>query len=130
LQELGLLFIIPSTRRSVVIIRNINAEPSKAIHEGTVLQWELMKENEFSSTMNVFHANILSPGVAMTPHQHESEEQFYYILGGVGVVTVGREEREVREGDTVYLPPRLPHALRNPGTYPLRWLAIGAKIAK
>ena len=109
-------------------IRNINTASSKMIHDGTVAQWELMKEDEFLSTMNVFHANIINPGVVMTPHQHESEEQFYFILGGVGIAKVGEEEREVREGDTVYLPPRLPHALRNTGSYPLRWLAIGAKI--
>ena len=109
---------------------NINTTSHKVIHGGTVQQWELMKETEFLSPMNIFHGNILSPGVAMTPHQHESEEQFYYILGGVGVATVGDKECEVREGDAVHLPPNLPHALRNTGTYPLRWLAIGAKIPK
>jgi mannose-6-phosphate isomerase-like protein (cupin superfamily) len=102
--------------------------PSKTIHNGTVLQWELLKENDFSSGINVLHANVVNPGVDVEPHQHENDEQIYFILGGVGTVTVGSEKRPVKEGDTVYLPPKLPHSIKNSGSYPLRFLAIGARI--
>ena len=109
-------------------VKSIYIVPSKSIHSGTVAQWELFREDEFLSSLNVFNANILNPGMAMEPHQHESEEQMYFMLSGVGIIKVGDEEREVREGDAIYLPPRLSHTMRNMGTYPLRFLTIGAKI--
>ena len=62
------------------------------------------------------------------PHNHETDEQIWVILSGVGMARVGDEEREVREGDAVYLPPRVLHTMKNTGTYPLRFLAIGAKV--
>jgi mannose-6-phosphate isomerase-like protein (cupin superfamily) len=48
-------------------------------------------------------------------HSHENIEQIYYILKGEGTVLVGEERRKVREGDVVYLPPKVPHQLFNDG---------------
>ena len=109
-------------------VTSIYRLPAKTIHNGTVQQWELLGDNDFLSDINVLHANIVNPGVNMEPHHHESEEQIYFIMGGTGIVKVGNEEREINEGDTIYLPPKLPHSLKNTGTYPLRFLAFGAKI--
>jgi mannose-6-phosphate isomerase-like protein (cupin superfamily) len=109
-------------------VRSIYAIPNTPVHNGTVSQWKIFTEDDFQSSMNIFNANILSPGVEMEPHQHESEEQMYFILGGTGTVKVGNEIRDVREGDVIYLTPKLPHTMKNTGTYPLRFLAIGAKI--
>jgi mannose-6-phosphate isomerase-like protein (cupin superfamily) len=103
--------------------------PLKTIHNGTVSQWELLKPSDFCSTINVLHANVVAPGVEVEPHSHGNDEQIYIILGGTGIAIVGDEEQSVGEGDTVYLPPKLPHAIKNTGTYPLRFLAIGAKVA-
>ena len=109
-------------------IRRMNTIQSESGHEGTVAQWKLLRTDDFLSSMNTFNANILAPSSSVKPHQHESDEQIWFILSGVGIVKVGDEEKEVREGDAVYLPPRLTHTMRNTGTYPLRLLAIGAKI--
>ena len=106
----------------------MNTIQSESAHEDTVSQWKLFKADDFLSTMNILNANIIAPGLSVKPHQHESDEQLWFILSGVGIVKVGDEEQEVREGDAVYLPPRLTHTMRNTGTYPLRFLAIGAKI--
>jgi mannose-6-phosphate isomerase-like protein (cupin superfamily) len=111
-----------------VKIRNLHAVPGKPVHGGTVMQWELIEENEFKSTINVFHFNVIDPGVALEPHQHEMEEQIFFVLGGKGIVKVGKEQHSVEEGDAIYLPPRLDHSLKNTGTHPLRFSAIGAKI--
>ena len=109
-------------------IRSIYTVPSKSVRRGTVAQWELFSEDEFLSNLNVFHANIINPGMTLEPHQHENEEQMFFILSGVGIIKVGDDAQEVREGDAIYLPPRLTHTIRNTRTYPLRFLAIGAKI--
>lgn len=112
----------------MVKIRSMYMVPGKSARNSTVFQWELFAENEFLSAINVFHANIVEPGVTLEPHQHENEEQIFFILSGMGVIEVGDEEQAVGEGDTIYLPPKLMHSIKNIGTYPLRFLAIGAKI--
>ncbi|MFC1897301.1 cupin domain-containing protein [Chloroflexota bacterium] len=109
-------------------VRSIHVVPSKSAHSGTVTQWGLFKKDEFLSTINGINANIISPGTSLEPHQHENVEHLYFILGGVGIAIVGDEEQEVREGDTIYMPPRLDHAMRNTGTYPMRFLTISAEI--
>jgi mannose-6-phosphate isomerase-like protein (cupin superfamily) len=111
-----------------VKIRSTNKLPGKPVRNGTVLQWEPFGEKEFLSSLNVFHLNILNPGITIEPHQHENEEQVFFILNGTGVITVGDEQGEVREGDAVYLPPRLTHTMGNIDTHPLRFLTIGARI--
>lgn len=53
-----------------------------------------------------FVKHAIQGGRKSNPHSHETEEQLYYILKGRGVVRVGDERTEVKEGDTVYLPPQ------------------------
>ena len=108
-------------------VRSIYTVSSKSAHNNTVTQWGLFKEDDFLSTITLLNANIINPGTAVEPHQHESVEHVYFILSGVGIVRIGNEEKEVREGDAIYFPPRLTHAMRNTGTYPLRFLAIIAE---
>ena len=62
-------------------------------------------------TYIVKHA--IQGGRASNRHVHESEEQLFYILKGRGVLRVGEEEEEVREGDMIYLPPKIPHQITN-----------------
>jgi mannose-6-phosphate isomerase-like protein (cupin superfamily) len=68
--------------------------------------------------------------VTIEPHEHEDIEEVYYVLRGQGEVRIGKEGRSVSEGDAIYLPPRKTHTLRNTGTYPLRFVCIGAKIRR
>ena len=110
-------------------VRSIFSVANKSGHGAVVEQWPLFKSDEFLSNINNLNANILNPGMALDPpHYHEGVEQIWIILGGVGIARVGDEEREVREGDAIYLPPQVPHTMKNTGTYPLRFLAIGAKV--
>ena len=109
-------------------VRSIYNEPSRSIHDGATTQWRLFKEDEFLSTINGIVANIVNPDQATELHQHENIEHVYYILSGLGIVRIGDEEQEVREGDAIYIPPRLLHNLKNAGTYPLHFIGIRATI--
>lgn len=109
-------------------VRNINLVPNTTAYNGTVAQWRLFKEGELSSAINGVNANIIYPGTGSEPHKHENTEHVYFILGGIGIVRVGDEEQEVKEGDVIHMPPRIVHSIRNTGTYPLRFLAISADV--
>jgi mannose-6-phosphate isomerase-like protein (cupin superfamily) len=55
-------------------------------------------------------------------HFHRTSEELYVFTSGMGRIRVGDEEREVREGDCVVLPPGMAHKLWNTGDGPLTLL--------
>jgi mannose-6-phosphate isomerase-like protein (cupin superfamily) len=59
-------------------------------------------------------------------HFHRVAEELYVFTQGVGRIRVGDEERDVRAGDTVVLPPGTEHKLWNTGDEPLRLLCCCA----
>lgn len=52
-------------------------------------------------------------------HHHRVSEELYAFVRGEGRVRVGDEERDVRAGDVVLLPPGVDHKLWNTGAEPL-----------
>jgi mannose-6-phosphate isomerase-like protein (cupin superfamily) len=48
-------------------------------------------------------------------HYHRNTEELYLFTSGVGRMRLGDEEREVRAGDCVVIPPGAPHKLFNTG---------------
>ena len=67
---------------------------------------------------------ILPPGCTITPHHHRALEEIYYIVEGLGVMTVGDEQREVCAGDAVYIPLNQRHRLENTGTEPIKLILV------
>lgn len=61
-------------------------------------------------------------GGATTAHYHPRSEELYLFTHGLGRIRVADEEREVRPGDCVVLPPGTEHKLWNTGDEPLRLL--------
>ena len=54
------------------------------------------------------------PASETTAHYHVEAEELYFFTAGAGRLRVGDEEREVRAGDCVVIPPGMPHKLWNP----------------
>jgi mannose-6-phosphate isomerase-like protein (cupin superfamily) len=59
-------------------------------------------------------------------HLHRVSEELYVFTSGMGRVRVDQEERDVRAGDTVVLPPGAEHKLWNIGDVPLKLLCCCA----
>jgi mannose-6-phosphate isomerase-like protein (cupin superfamily) len=66
------------------------------------------------------------PGGATEAHFHRVTEELYYFTDGEGRLRVGDEERAVRPGDCVVIPPGAEHKLWNTGNVPLRLLCCCA----
>lgn len=66
------------------------------------------------------------PGGATTEHYHRVSEELYFFTAGRGRLRVDGEERDVRPGDCVVLPPGAVHKLWNTGDEPLRLLCCCA----
>lgn len=61
----------------------------------------------------------VAPGSDTAAHYHRTTEEVYFFTSGSGRMRLGDEEREVREGDCVVIPPGVEHKLFNPGAVPL-----------
>lgn len=61
-------------------------------------------------------------GTATTAHYHPKSEELYFFTHGAGRMRLGDEEREIRAGDCVVIPPGVEHKLFNDGAEPLRLL--------
>jgi mannose-6-phosphate isomerase-like protein (cupin superfamily) len=55
-------------------------------------------------------------------HKHNKSEELYHIHAGNGLITLGGKEFEVTKGDTIYIPPGVPHQIQNTGKRALRIL--------
>jgi mannose-6-phosphate isomerase-like protein (cupin superfamily) len=59
--------------------------------------------------------NAFEPGQEHKLHTHTGQDKFYFVLEGVGEVTVGEQEALIGPGDFVLARSGEEHALRNPG---------------
>ncbi len=55
---------------------------------------------------------------------HKHGEAIKYYLSGKGIEVIGDEEYEVEAGDFCFIPADIWHGTQNPGTEPLRFIAI------
>ena len=65
----------------------------------------------------------LKPGESLKRHT-TPVDAFIYVLKGKGIVEVGEESEEVRKDTLVFLPRDIPHAVRNVGSLPLKFLVV------
>jgi len=61
-------------------------------------------------------------------HNHSRDEQVYIILEGGGIVQVGEEKTDAREGDVVVLPVNVPHAFYNTLDNPCIILNVSVRV--
>jgi mannose-6-phosphate isomerase-like protein (cupin superfamily) len=59
------------------------------------------------------------PGGATEEHFHRVTEELYFFTSGSGRLRVGEDERAVRAGDCVVIPPGAPHKLFSDSAEPL-----------
>jgi len=59
------------------------------------------------------------PGARTERHFHRRSEEIYLFTAGAGRMALGDEERDIRAGDCVVIPPGTPHGLHNTGAEPL-----------
>lgn len=65
-------------------------------------------------------------GAETQAHFHRTSEELYLFTQGMGRIRVGDEEREIRAGDCVVLPPGTEHKLWNTGDEDLKLLCCCA----
>lgn len=104
-------------------------------HNGTVPVWYLVKPREMKDLTEGGYLELVNEfevaaGGAVFPHSHPTHE-FYFVMTGHGVMTVGDEDRDVGPGDLVYIPPDIVHSLAPTGGGAIHCFcfAVGVKDA-
>ena len=76
---------------------------------------KFQKVNIFDSPRMFCDIYCFEPGQEQTLHSHEDNDKIYYVLEGVGTLTVGEESRQVEAGWAVRGPPGEDHGAVNTG---------------
>lgn len=97
-------------------VRSIEDAAPVVEHNGTVPVWWMIGSREWKDTtdggfLELVNEFEVAGGGAVEPHTHPTHE-FYYVLNGRGVMTIEDEDREVHQGDLIYIPPDKVHTLR------------------
>ncbi|MCX6505259.1 MAG: cupin domain-containing protein [Actinobacteria bacterium] len=97
-------------------VRSIEDVEPVVEHNGTVPVWWMIKSREFKDIteggfLELVNEFEVAGGGYVEPHSHPTHE-FYYVLNGRGIMQIGDEEREIRQGDLVHIPPDVVHTLR------------------
>jgi quercetin dioxygenase-like cupin family protein len=114
-------------------VRSIEDVPASPEHQGTVPVWWLFKPREMRDETIGGHLELVSEfevlgGGEVHPHSHPTFE-FYYVLSGRGIMVISGEEREIRQGDLVKIPPDAVHSLRPVSkTASIRCLAFAVAV--
>ncbi|HOE16661.1 MAG TPA: cupin domain-containing protein [Syntrophorhabdaceae bacterium] len=97
-----------------MIVRNFNdpevLQTTYIAHRGAVAR--MVMTSQFLQAIEFLAYAIIPPGNTIEEHIDPLEE-IYLIFKGGGIMQVGNEEREVKEGDAVWIPVGEPHSLRN-----------------
>jgi len=72
----------------------------------------------------------IKPGGSIPRHYHPTIEHEQYVLRGKYKVGIGNKVHEVKEGDSIYIPPNTPHWYRNTGKGNAEFLCIIPKVEK
>ena len=111
-------------RRSVEIV-NRHASLPFITKDGSEIRSILDRTNSSAASQSLAEAT-LPPGAGTEAHRHPRTEEIYYILRGVGRMTIEGEQQEVGPGDGILIPPGTRHTIRNTGAEPLVFLCCCA----
>src|SRR4051812_9723900 len=102
-------------------VKNLAKMPAFITKDGSEIRELLAYRNSCIRAQSLAEATVPVGGVTRE-HYHVKTEEIYYITHGSGRIRVQAEERDVRPGDAIAIPPGIPHKIWNTGTRSLRLL--------
>lgn len=79
--------------------------------DGSTIRSILDRSNSPVQNQSLAEATVEAGGVTER-HHHRLSEEIYFILEGEGVIEIDGEERAVRPGDGILIPPGARHRIR------------------
>ena len=106
-------------------LQNLDRAPAFTTKDGSEIRELLAHRNSAIRNQSLAEARVPVGGSTME-HYHAKTEEIYYFKHGTGRLRIEAEEREVRAGDAVAIPPGRKHKLWNTGNEVLRLLCCCA----
>jgi|SRR5437867_3942253 len=106
-------------------IKNLDSVPAFTTRDGSEIRELLAHRNSVIRNQSLAEARLPSGGSTLE-HYHPRAEEIYFITAGTGRMRIEGEERPVREGDAIAIPPGKRHKLWNTGSGTLRLLCCCA----
>ncbi|MDO9516281.1 MAG: phosphomannose isomerase type II C-terminal cupin domain [Syntrophales bacterium] len=67
---------------------------------------------------------VVHPGKRLSLQRHSNRAEHWYMLSGEGVVTIDREDRPLKSGQSVDIPRRTLHRMKNSGKEPVMFIEV------
>lgn len=111
------------------MIKNQGGMTSEIKHEmrsgkGSVQMTHIFKQDELTGKCRLFAKVTINPGCSIGLHEHDKEEEIYYIISGKGLVNDNGTIREVSAGDAVLTGNGASHSIENCEDVPLVMIAV------
>ena len=68
------------------------------------------------SNKNMLGYSVFKPGIDTKQKIHVEAEELAYVVSGSGKITVGNQLISFSTGDSIFIPPGVPHGVRNDGS--------------
>ncbi len=92
--------------------------------EGEVEFLELFAPSELTGKARLVARLTLQQGCSIGFHEHQQEEELFYVLEGEGIFTENGQETVVRSGDATLTGNGSGHSIRNDQPEPLVLMAV------
>jgi mannose-6-phosphate isomerase-like protein (cupin superfamily) len=106
-------------------IKNLGEVPAFITKDGSEIRELLAHRNSVIRNQRLAEAR-LPAGASTQEHYHARAEEIYFFTEGSGLMRIEGEERAVRAGDAVAIPPGSRHKLKNTGSGLMRLLCCCA----
>lgn len=111
------------------MIKNAKDMVNEIKHEmrggkGDVELTHIFGQEELTGKARLCARITINPGCSIGLHEHQAEEEIFYIMSGKGLVNDNGSIREVAAGDAVLTGNGASHSIENTGREPLVLLAV------
>lgn len=81
--------------------------------KGTIKIIHFFKKEEFKTKVRLCAKLIIPPGCSIGLHQHLEEEEVFLVVKGKGILSDGRENSIIEEGDAILTKNGESHSVEN-----------------
>jgi len=106
-------------------IQHLDQVPAFVTKDGSHIRELLAYRNSVIRNQSLAEARLPAGG-STKEHYHKRTEEIYYITHGSGRIRIDDQERDLKTGHAVAIPPGSKHKLWNTGTETLRLLCCCA----
>lgn len=98
-------------------IIHMNNIPKEHIHNNSISRKSLLKIGDVKGDIQTMNFAWLEKNMSLEEHTHEDCVEFFLFLEGIGQMTIGNKEIEIKKGDFVTVEKSEPHSIQEDCLY-------------